>query len=195
MQDSIADFPTIPCSAKVWFSVSFVFTWCMASFAPGLHGSFSDTNLRSSYPSIEQGTLSVTPSPVKHSTWRSTSSVSSAVPLSVDDGSTKPCCAPDIVRNLMYHWWLKINALETTVYLTKADWVSRFSSSLKILYKASRPFQQFPGLQWIGLRIKTAGNHACLSPNSRVSAILLSNRLFEWWHNFVSLLIWSILKT
>ena len=42
-------------------SVSFRFSWCTTSFVPGLYGSFSDTNLRRSYPSIERGTLDLTP--------------------------------------------------------------------------------------------------------------------------------------
>ena len=37
------------------------FPWCTTSFVPGLYGSFSDTNLRRSYPSIERGTLDLTP--------------------------------------------------------------------------------------------------------------------------------------
>ena len=61
---------------------------------------FSDTNLRRSDPSMERLTLSVTPSPVKHSTWSSTSSVSSAAPLSANDGSTRPYCAEDIPQEL-----------------------------------------------------------------------------------------------
>ena len=61
----------MPCSCSVWCRLSLDSMWCKASFAPCLRGSCSDTIRCTSRPRVALWTLSVSPSPVKHSTSRS----------------------------------------------------------------------------------------------------------------------------
>ena len=71
VHESVATLPTMPCSCRVLSSDSCDSSWCSERLPPALDGRCSQTSLRTSHPKAQEETLSFTPSPVKHSTWRS----------------------------------------------------------------------------------------------------------------------------
>ena len=99
--------PKMPCSCKVWCILSLDSMQYKTNFVPGLPGSWSETICWTSRPRVEWWTFNVTPSPVKHSTRRSTWLIE---PL--EDGLASPslsCLFISLVlslksASLTFHW-------------------------------------------------------------------------------------------
>ena len=69
VQESVV-LSTMPCSCRVWWSISGKSRWCSEILAPFFHGSCLETILSTSRPRVEASTLSTHPSPLRHITWR-----------------------------------------------------------------------------------------------------------------------------